>query len=178
MYLPKSSKGFTLLELLIAVSIISILSAGIIPSFSSYIRNQNLKQAQEWVKSDLRSVQNRALTGALSNTIIGGLAIEYWGITFTGGTEPYSYFISVYNNACPPNPASSSLQGTGVLTSGIVYSGGSGDKDCIFFSRKNGDISTFSWTTANAVNIKYVGDTAFRTVNFNPSGLIFSTSQP
>lgn len=47
------------------VSIIAIIGGGIIPSFSQYLNDQNLKQAQEQLKSDLRTIQNKALTGPL-----------------------------------------------------------------------------------------------------------------
>ena len=59
--------GFTLIELLIVVSIISVLTGSILPSFNTYITNQNLRQAQEQVKNDMKSTQIKALAGAFSD---------------------------------------------------------------------------------------------------------------
>ena len=56
-------KGFTLIELLIVVTIMAVLTGALIPSFSKYIDNQNVRQALEQVKDDLRNTQNNALTG-------------------------------------------------------------------------------------------------------------------
>ena len=81
MKLPRSvSKGFTLVELMIVVGILAIVSGIMIPSFSTYTRNQTLKQAQENLKSDLRSAQNKALTGTGSDTLINGNPVLYLAV--------------------------------------------------------------------------------------------------
>ena len=56
--------GFTMIELLIVVAIMSILTGAILPGFNSYVTNQNLRQAQEQIKNDLRSTQIKALAGS------------------------------------------------------------------------------------------------------------------
>lgn len=126
MNLPKYSRGFTIIELLISMSIIAIIAGGIIPTFSSYIRNQNLKQAQEQLKSDLRTVQNRALTGSLSNQTVSSDDdyIQYWGVRFVAtsgsGTEMVS-FVST-GTSCPPTYGTDSIEQDGFsLPNGAVY---------------------------------------------------------
>ena len=75
--------GFTLIELLIVIAIIGVLSAISIPSFSNFNNNQRLSQAAKQVKNDLRSAQNRALSG------IEGSA---WGINVNAGEAFYTLF--------------------------------------------------------------------------------------
>jgi len=172
MNLPKYSKGFTLLELLISISIIAIISAGVIPTFSGYIKNQNLKQAQEQLKSDLRSVQNRALTGALSDQFLGSNRAAYWGIMFTGNSGSYTYFVSANNNSCPPSVRLD--QGGVTLPNEIKYVGTTG---CIFFSIKNGDISKYPTALPDQIDLKYsVSDESVKSVHFNSAGLIYTVN--
>ena len=168
MNLPKYSKGFTLLELLISVSIIGILAAGIIPSFNSYIKNQNIRQAQEQIKSDLRSIQNRALTGSSSTKLIGGSTVKYWVARFATNSGQYKYYTSV-NQDCStisdPSPV------TATIPNGIVFSGNS-DK-CLFFSFENGDISNVGESNLYVV-ISYPDGSVSKKVHFNQAGLIYT----
>ena len=176
MNLPKYSKGFTLLELLVSVSIIGIIAGGIIPSFSGYIKNQNLQQAQEQFKSELRTIQNKALTGSLSDTLIGGSYAEYWGLRFLPSDSGSSieYFISVTNSDCPAGVIPSTHNpGSFSISNNILYYNA---PDCIFFNIKNGDITTLVPANATSVNLNFQnkkdGDSG-KNVNFNASGLIY-----
>jgi len=160
--------GFTLIELLISVTIITIITAGIVPAFSNYIRNQNLKQAQEQLKSDLRTVQNKALTGALSDQTVGGSGslMKYWVIKFVNDSNIYSYFIAAVNTTCPNIPPNN--QGNGSFTSIIKVQSSGG---CLFFSVDDGGISGLS----SPIVIGYSAEAKDeRSVKFNPSGLIYS----
>ena len=74
------SPGFTLVELLIAVSIITILSAFLIPGFTNYIDSQNIVQAQEVFKSDLRTI-NLAIKQD-TDTLQFSVATPYPGTKF------------------------------------------------------------------------------------------------
>jgi len=62
MTLP-AKNGFTLLELIITISIISILVVFAIPSYRGFQANQELIQAKDNLKSDLRFTQSQALAG-------------------------------------------------------------------------------------------------------------------
>ena len=90
----KSGIGFTLVELLISVSIILILSGILIPSFSGYLNNQNVLQGAEQLKSDLRTVQNKALTRVGADT-----EAKYWGLKIASDSANKYYFFNSTNNA-------------------------------------------------------------------------------
>lgn len=57
----RASKGFTLTELLIALSIVSILIATGIPSMGSYVANSAAKQAFSRLQMDLIIARNKAI---------------------------------------------------------------------------------------------------------------------
>jgi len=161
--------GFTLIELLISVTIITIITAGIVPAFSNYIRNQSLKQAQEQLKSDLRTVQNKALTGALSDQMVGGVLMKYWAIRFNTDSNIYYYFITSDNTTCPAAPGSlPNNQGNGYFTSSIKVRSAGG---CLFFAVADGGISGLG----SPIVVGYSATaTDERSVKFNSTGLIYS----
>lgn len=173
------AEGFTLVELLVVITIIVITTAAIIPSFTGYLRNQGVKQGVEQVKSDIRSIQNKALTGALSDQSISGNPVTHWGIRFGPGTgtgsPTYEFFIST-DTTCPGGaiPAAQ-LQGTGSLTSDLQIKIGA--YRCMFFSISNGDIT--SNLAGNLVIVGYVGSAASgdcRRLFFNANGLVYSST--
>ena len=82
------SRGFTFIELLIVVSIITLLSAASIPGFSGYIKSQNVKQSLEQVKSDLRTAQIRSMAGSLSDES----GVDYWAVKFTSGGSSHGFY--------------------------------------------------------------------------------------
>lgn len=161
-------KGFTLIELLITITIISLITAATIPSFVGYLKNQGVSQAQAQVLSDLRNVQNKALTGAMSDQLIGGSLIQYWGVKFTSGSSAYQYFVSV-NTTCPalPIPANQA-QGSASLTPDLQVK----STTCVFFSLSDG-----SATGASPIKVGYADGTGTcHSVVFNSNGLIYSNS--
>jgi len=88
--------AFTLVELLVVVSLVVIITGAVIPNFTGFTKNQKVKQAQEMVKSDLRTAQNRILTGVGVTT---GNNLAYWGIKFTAGNSRY-HLVSCTDSAC------------------------------------------------------------------------------
>jgi prepilin-type N-terminal cleavage/methylation domain-containing protein len=174
MKLPKYSNGFTLVEIIIVVSIIAIISGGIVPSFFRYIDNQNLKQAKEQLKSDLRTIQNRALTGALSDYVfyVGGKKepVRYWVVYFQNNSGTYSASITSRSSGCPPYPSFN--QATYNLPNDIKYYGVS--RLCLYFSIKNGDINKSPSLAADCIEIKTSSSSSTsERVCFNSAGLIY-----
>lgn len=171
---PDSARfGFTLVELLIVVSIITIITGAIIPSFNTYIDNQNTKQAQEQIEDDLRTVQNKALNGENATVLLGpsnNEEVNYWGVEFTEDSATYTSFVSVDLTTCA---------GGNKRQNDRTYSLVSGDNvlrsdGCVFFSFSNGDIDYSQLDTSTEVIVGPLGgnSTSCRTVQINSSGLI------
>lgn len=55
--------GFTIIELLVAMSITLLLAGGIIASFNTFNDNQRVQQGAITLKSNLRFAQNKAISG-------------------------------------------------------------------------------------------------------------------
>ncbi len=160
--------GFTLVELMLVVGIIAIVTGALIPSFSGYIKTQNLKQAQENVRSELRSAQNRALTGSLSDTYVGSDRVKYWVFYTTANSSSYSFYTSAQNTSC--NPANfSAAHSTQTLTNGITFNISAAK--CIFFDMSDGSINA---VPASPLSVSvWAGSGASKTVSFNSAGLIY-----
>lgn len=97
MNLPKNA--FTLIELLLVISVMTILTGAMIPSFTSYMKDQSIKQSVEQVKNDLRTIQNNVLTDSLPPEIPLTLPM-YWGVLFEVNSPNYYYFHNASNSTC------------------------------------------------------------------------------
>lgn len=86
--------AFTLVELMISISIIAILTAAAIPSFTDFSKSQTLIQNFKTLKSDLRIAQSRSISGST----VGGAA-KAWGIYFDSSAGSNTQYIVF---ACPP----------------------------------------------------------------------------
>jgi len=167
-----SQKGFTLIELLIVISLIIIITGAVVPSYNTYIDNQNVKQAQEMVKDDLRTVQNKALNGELAQTELpnpGDDKVEYWGIEFVQNSPNYTYFISVDTTTCGGGGTREDQRTSNILPGESVIRSPDG---CVFFSFSNGDIVS----TLNSDKVTVGPDngeaTGCRRLNVSSNGLI------
>lgn len=142
MRIAAQDSGFTLVELLIAVSLISIMTGVMLPGFSNYIEGQNIRQAQEQVKNDLRSAQNKALTGVRATEV----GVEYWGIRFNDNSENYTTFSTATVTDCENmnnTRTSEKMMGDAIIRNG--------DK-CVLFSIRNGDTFFINGTSGAAVS--------------------------
>ena len=134
--------GFTLIELLIVISLIITITGAVIPSFNTYIDNQYVKQAQETVKDDLRTMQNKALNGEFAQTELGPAndeKVQYWGVEFTQDSATYDYFISVGTSVCG---AAGDSRRQEIYTSPLLPGENviRSPNGCVFMSYANGDI--------------------------------------
>lgn len=158
------NKAFTLIELLIVVSIIAILSSTMIPSFNSYIKSQNLKQAREQIKSDLRSIQTNALTNAAPSG--SSLVSPYWGLLFEAGSSSYYYFATSNSSSTVSDCVSSKNEEQKYnLPNNISISGSS---VCIIFEPSTGSRPGSSLP----VVIKENTSSQYECININSEGLI------
>lgn len=56
-------KGFTILELLVAMGVILLVSGGVVAAFNNFNEGQQVRQAALTMKGNLRLAQNKALSG-------------------------------------------------------------------------------------------------------------------
>ncbi|HSX39429.1 MAG TPA: type II secretion system protein [Candidatus Saccharimonadales bacterium] len=179
MYIPArntKTTGFTLIELLVVVSLIAIITGAIVPTFSAYIQNQNVRQAQEQIKSDLRTVENRALTGYGNSSG----TIQYWGLLIRqDNATSYYYFSSATNDLAACN-AASTAEKSNTIPGSVVIRNGVASNWCIFFSLLNGDVSVIkAGYSSGAFPVISVGSqtgTNCGYVSLNSAGLITKTS--
>ena len=83
--LLNTQAGLTLLELLVAMAILSIIASFAIPSFTSSIAQARLKLAVETLKTDLRDAQRKTLAaGASGNTTVTFVDGENWSYAISG----------------------------------------------------------------------------------------------
>jgi len=186
-------RAFTLIELLMVVSIITILAGATIPSFTGYLKGQTLKNAKEQFKNDLRSIQNKSLTGSLSdqNIIGGGVTspgspVRYWIVKYWYGSNYYRTY-AVYDftingdnrslvSACANlpdsgNPANDTRpQGIYYLPSGITFGGAMGGFDCLFFRMSDGALQDKAGNYSGIISIAQGADT--KNISWNYAGKI------
>jgi prepilin-type N-terminal cleavage/methylation domain-containing protein len=157
--------GFTLIEILMVISIIMLMTGALLPSFSNYLERQTMIQGVELFKSDIRTVQNKALAGSGADVYLNVGAgpnehPDYWGIQFRSGDSTHYYAIvsfedtsAVCDNNNPDvagetNPSKPvQLFDTYTLPPdfAVTPKGDSGDNSCIFISMRNGDIQTINF---------------------------------
>lgn len=82
-------KGFTLLELTIVMALMGIAVVVVIPNINGFNNNRKVKEAAYQLQTDLRTVQNNALSGTQCGA---GKGASEWRLVFvstTVGSENY-----------------------------------------------------------------------------------------
>lgn len=161
-------KGFTLIEMMIVVGVIAIVSGATMPSFVKYLDIQNLEQVRQDILSDLRSVQNKAMTGEAADQLIGAAPVAYWGVHFTQSNS-YNVFYSSQNTSC--DSGDYVYQRTQNFNDDYQIINTNG---CMFFYMFNGDIHVEGLVT-DASNVIRVGtEDNYVDINYNEAGLIYA----
>ena len=63
-------KGFTLIELMVTITIVAVLLSVGIPAFNSVVNQQQLKGATETLASDFRRARSAAIAGGASSDVV------------------------------------------------------------------------------------------------------------
>lgn len=89
--LIKNKRGFTLIELIVSISIIALISSIVLANFNSYKRSGGLSASTQLIMSDIRKAQSYALSlkdfGSTGNYPMGG-----WGVYFDIAGNRYIIF--------------------------------------------------------------------------------------
>jgi Tfp pilus assembly protein FimT len=161
--------AFTLAELLIVISIVTLMTGMMLPGFTNYIRTQEVRQAQEQVKNDLRTVQNRALAGVDLQA-----GASYWGISFSSGLSTYTLLASEDSSCASPLRMQTSEELPGGST--VV-----GDT-CILFDATNGDAHLEGGASCQPstcfVSVEDESGESCERVEVNSAGLIRKSACP
>ena len=88
-YTLHDKKGFTLIELIIVISIIGIMSAIIVPQYTKYRDSKSLFLGAEQGVGDIRMVQNYAYSILKDN---GSFPVGGYGIHFSKDSNAYTIF--------------------------------------------------------------------------------------
>ncbi|MEK7452987.1 MAG: type II secretion system protein [Patescibacteria group bacterium] len=158
-YNLKTSKGFTLMEVLIVSAILVILSSAIGITLFSYQRDTTLKSTEKDIINYLRIANQKAISGEDAN--LDG-ASEKWGIRFTNSTD--DYYQLFYGNSFLEANTTEKIY----LPTSLIFSDPSeGQNKDFIFNRVNGA------TTSDFVIISLLGDaTQLKTITVNSNGSI------
>lgn len=117
------NKGFTLIEILLVVSIIAILSAMIVPNVGKYADINTLDQTVQNVGTNVELVKFKALSGAYS-----GADSANWGVTFCpdGDTTKYQMYAITLEGGVEKDLREVEL------ANGVSFSCSSSDTEVIF----------------------------------------------
>lgn len=89
-----SKKGFTLVEVLIAVGVLAVASAAFLPSFTGSLNEKKLQQAADAVRDAVATTRNRALTEVGSPGASDVTKYKYSGVKFANKSGTYVEFRS------------------------------------------------------------------------------------
>lgn len=81
-----SVRAFTLIEILVSVTILLVLFGGAIAGYSGFGQRQKVKQGGENVKNFIRTVQGRAYTGKKVVCVTPGYSLYGWQVNVSDKT--------------------------------------------------------------------------------------------
>jgi prepilin-type N-terminal cleavage/methylation domain-containing protein len=90
-----NNKGFTLIEILVSLSVIAILTVIFLANYRGGRQGVDLNLVAQKVASDIRTAQNNSLGSVLYG---GSLPAGGWGVHFDTADKSYLLFADVNNN--------------------------------------------------------------------------------
>jgi prepilin-type N-terminal cleavage/methylation domain-containing protein len=148
-------KGFSLIELIIVIALISIVSAFAVPVWQRYSANTNLKTAAREVMADLSNAKQQAVEENL----------DVYRLTFNVAGNNYA--LSRTDTGATSWTKSVASLGNGILIGSVNFSGGS-----VVSFKKRGTVSMGNLTLRNGL-----GSTATITVNITGRSYVVFTIQ-
>ncbi|NTW22633.1 prepilin-type N-terminal cleavage/methylation domain-containing protein [Candidatus Falkowbacteria bacterium] len=151
-----SQKGFTLLELLLAIAVLLLLTVASKELYSGYIRNNDLDSTAKTLASDLAGARNKAMAGGGDNN---------WGAHLVNQAAAPDYY-EIFSSPADYAHASTSIKQTVYFPKTVDFgdplSGASKD---IIFARLVGT------TTATSTIVSSL--TSSMTISVNLNGLVY-----
>ena len=114
----KSSKGFTLIEMIIVIAIIAIALSIAVPNFNSFSQNTNLKEAARDISSDISFYKQRAIAENVGFQINFNASLNTYTIKKENPAGSNNYV-----NLSTLEPAVADTKGVGAGNANIVISG-------------------------------------------------------
>ena len=127
---PFNKNSFTLVEILVVVSILAVLAASTMPALVGYASERSVSRVAQLVSSDLALAKNKSLAGALDVYNRGD-----WAIRFQCGSPIYEFGVRQVNTF-------TSLESKRVPANFTFRWGtcGSGQYNVLFFERLTGQL--------------------------------------
>lgn len=152
--------GYSLIEVLVAVTIIGILTGSSLVGYNRFQGRQGLKSAAEQLVSDLRLTQQKALSGEkVSGWCQGaGESLAGWRLIFTSTTVYEvrgvcsSGVTTTYKSITLPNSAAKSSGGSAVDFAAV--NGATSDNGFVLSRQLGTSVSQITVTTTSAGLIK------------------------
>jgi prepilin-type N-terminal cleavage/methylation domain-containing protein len=113
--LRNKSKGFTLIELIVTISIMAILTSALILNFGTINKKRSLIAGRNTFVSDLRKAQSYSLS---SRDISPGVHASAYGLSINTLTSPQTYSFIADDNAPTPNRT---IISTGKLPTNVKF---------------------------------------------------------
>ena len=140
-----SIKGFTLVEVLIAVGVMSVASFAFLPSFTGSLNDKKLQQAVDAVRDATATVGNRALTEVGNPGASDATKYKYAGVKFTRNSGEYISFRSESATSTVCNNLGSNvvIDSTKTLPNAVIARINENDSPlCVFFAFKTAEAVT------------------------------------
>lgn len=140
-------KGFSLLEVLIVVTIVALLASASSGLYSNYNKGVEIKSVAETLLFDLKEMQSKSMVGENDSA---GLTVK-WGIHFVNGATQY---YELFSTPTTYSDVAKKIIFTKYLSKGLTFTdpATSSTKD-IIFNRISGG------STASSVSITSSGST-------------------
>lgn len=174
-----SKKGFTLIEILVAMAIVGILAATAIVNFGKN-EDRDVRQERERLTSFLREVQNKALAGERTNINLGANEkLCGFGVKMSG-SNMIDYYVkaSGLDEDCNShvNDAGVEYADTFYFSNDVLISSGFSSSDKLFFLIPNGSVYLNGSNTSGfpkVINLTKSGLAAPIPVTIDQSGRIY-----
>lgn len=151
-----TSRGFSLLELLIVVAIIALLGAAGAGYYRGFVKSVELQSVSKTLAGDLKHVQSKSMIGE------GGFK---WGahvVNTSGGSQYYELFSTPTNYA----DATKSVISTTTLSTGLAFADPSaGASKDIIFTKISG--------TTTAATVVVVSEGKYATTTISSIGAVY-----